>query len=206
MKLFTKPRFSAMIIIAVGACSMLSVARVSGAQSSDNSKRTTFEGYVASYSESSDVHPDRETSVGGGVRVIFGRGGVQEELRSFFARAGAGGFFTYTPAQGDFNARTYNVGLEADVPIFARPRSAAIDPFVSLAAGIFGVSARTKDVVGGLVGTTTSTADFAVTPGVGAYLPAVGPIRLRGDLRDIITFGHQRRNNFAAEGGLALSF
>lgn len=200
-----KPCLRAMMVAMVGTCCTLSVAQVSGAQSS-NSKRTTLEGYVADYSKSTDLEPDRSNAAGAGLRLIFGRGGVQEELRSFFARAGAGAFFTYTPAQGSLHSRTYNVGLEADVPIFSRPPSAAFDPFISLAAGIFGASTRTKDVANGPVGTTTSTADFAVTPGIGAYIPAVGPIRLRGDLRDVITFGNQTRNSFVAEGGLALSF
>jgi hypothetical protein len=157
--------------------------------------RFMLEGYLAQYSV--DVGDDR-TGIGGvGARLMFGRGGATNVLSTFFQRARAGVFVTYTGEQKDI--QTLHYGVEGDFPLFAAPRG-WLDPVISVGLGGFRTSVD-------VIGEDNSSTDFALTPGAGTRIPITGSIAFRGDLRDVIVFGPDNTsNNWVAEGGISIGF
>lgn len=162
--------------------------------------RVSIEPYLAHYFF--DVGEDREGIGGIGVRAMLGRGAVVGGMNSFFTRARAGIFLTYTAAQTDLDVKTLHFGGQAEVPLFAAPVSGGyLDPFFSLSAGLMRLAA---DLEGPGDRTTT---DFAITPGAGTLIPLFGALAIRGDIRDVIVFGEgETTNNFVFEGGLSIGF
>jgi hypothetical protein len=163
--------------------------------------RFTVEGYLSQQWVKSDV-TDKYDGVGGvGARVMFGHSDATKVVSTFFQRARAGAFVTYFAKQGGSDLTAFHIGGQADFPLLATPM-AYLDPFVSLGAGVFHTS-----VNGATAGTNTTSNDFALTPAVGTLIPITGAIKFRGDLRDAIIFGQNRKsNNFVAEGGISVGF
>jgi len=182
------------------AAALLAPVGVAHAQYEENMaggpSKYTFELYLAQYSV--DVGDDREGIGGIGGRLMFGRGDATKVVSTFFNRARAGVFATYTAEQKDIT--TLHVGGQADFPLFAAPVvNGFLDPFISLGAGLFRTSV---DVIGG----DNSSNDFAFTPAIGTMIPITGAIKFRGDIRDVIVFGDDTSNNLVLEGGISVGF
>ena len=169
--------------------------------------RFALELYLAQYSVDNPAPGEGRTGVGGvGARMMFGNADATKVVSTFFNRARAGIFATYT-AEKDF-VSTWHIGGQADFPLFAAPvANGFLDPFVSLGAGIFRATID-NDAFGGNVpsGFDASSNDFALTPAIGTLIPITGAIKFRGDLRDVITFDNGTTNNFVAEGGISIGF
>jgi hypothetical protein len=165
--------------------------------------RVTVVGYLAQARlDGATVGGDRESLGGYGARVRFNRSTPAAALRTFFDRASVGAFATVTAAQGSRGVRTGHYGLEADVGLFPAPiLRGAFDPLLSLGAGAL----RTSSVRPGVRGRRVDTR-LAVTPGIGARVPLLGGLALRGDLRTPVVFGGSITLNLVAEGGVQLSF
>ncbi|HET7456232.1 MAG TPA: hypothetical protein VFJ74_01170 [Gemmatimonadaceae bacterium] len=163
--------------------------------------RFAVELYLAQYSVETEA--SSRTGLGGfGARVMFGHSDATNVLRTFFNRARAGAFITYTAKQKENDVATTHVGAQADFPLLATPMNGYLDPFVSLGAGVFHAS-----TTGSVAGTNTTSNDFALTPAVGTLIPITGAISFRGDLRDVVIFGQNKTtNNFLAEGGISIGF
>lgn len=158
--------------------------------------RFTIQGYLAQYSLDTGVG-DREAQGGFGVRLMFNRSDAAEVTRSFFGRATAGVYGTFTTEDA---VSSQNVGVQADVSLFPAPiANGFLDPFISLGAGAFRTSV---DVAGDDVSETS----FTIIPAAGTRIPLFGGIGIRGDLRAPIVFGDDTRVNWLAEGGLSISF
>ena len=194
------------IRLVAGAVALLcatTAVRASAQETTDQSmgpSRVSIEPYLAHYFF--DAGDDREGLGGVGVRAMLGRGAVVGGMNTFFTRARAGIFFTYTAKQTDADVSTFNFGGQAEVPLFAAPvANGYLDPFISLGAGMFRTSA---DIAG--PGDRTFS-DFALTPGAGTLIPLFGAIAFRGDIRDVIIFGDpDTTNNFVFEGGISIGF
>lgn len=164
--------------------------------------RYSLELYLAQYRLKTDVTDGSMGAGGVGARLMFGRSDVTRALSSFFNRARAGVFVTYTGKQGSDDVSSWHAGGQADFPLLATPMS-YLDPFVSLGAGIFHTSRSNV----GVTGTNVTSNDFALTPAIGTLIPITGSIGFRGDLRDAIVFGQgNTNNNFGAEGGISIGF
>jgi Outer membrane protein beta-barrel domain len=166
--------------------------------------RISIEGYLTEYSF--DVPNGDRNSMGGvGVRAMLGRGDVTKSMKGLFNRARAGVFLTYTGEQD--NVKTWHVGGQADIPLFAAPVvNGYVDPFVSLGLGGFHTSLdvpASTEIPNGFSATST---DFALSPGIGSLFPLFGAIALRGDIRDVIIFGDNTTNNWEFSGGLSVGF
>ena len=190
-RLFSLCTAAALVVAPFGVAQAQYEANMAGAPS-----RYALELYLAQYSFDNAGDGDR-TGIGGvGARMMFGRGGATNTLSTFFQRARAGVFLTYTGEQKDIS--TIHVGGQADFPLFQSPVY-RLDPFVSLGLGLFRSSVD-------VLGDDNSETDFAFTPAVGTLIPITGSISFRGDLRDVIIFGEDRTNNFVAEGGISIGF
>ena len=185
---------SSFALATAAAAALAATAPVAAARAQDvASGRVTVEPYLAQYSiDNGDGH----TGIGGfGARVMFGHADATRALSTFFQRARAGVFFTYTSEQK--GASTFHAGGEGDFPLFNAPIAGGfLDPFVSLGAGVFHF---------GYDGGGKSN-DFALTPAAGTLIPITGSIKLRGDIRDVIIFGDNTTNNLALEGGISIGF
>jgi hypothetical protein len=161
--------------------------------------RFTVEGYLANYWFDRGGSADRASVGGYGVRVMFNRSTVAAAARSFFDRASAGAFATFTSRQD--NVSTQHIGGQVDVALLPTPIARGfIDPFVSLGAGVLRTSTDAP-------GSNGSSTDFAVTPAAGTRIPLFSGIGFRGDLRVPIVFSDgDTRAHFLAEGGLYISF
>ena len=171
------------------------------ANSLQRPSRYALELYLAQYSVETEA--SSRSGLGGfGARVMFGHSDVTRTISSFFSRARAGAFLTYTAKQKNNDVATTHVGGQVDFPILSAPLNGYLDPFVSLGAGVFHASAT-----GPTSGTNTTSNDFALTPAAGTLIPITGSIAFRGDLRDVIIFGQSKTtNNFVAEGGISIGF
>lgn len=164
--------------------------------------RFTLSGHLANYwFDAGDVRDGDRASVGGyGVRLMFNRSDASEIARSFFDRASAGAFATFTARQD--GVTTQHIGGQLDVALFPAPVARGfLDPFVSLGAGILRSDPEDNAVQG-------PSSDFAITPAAGTRLPFLGgSIGFRGDLRAPIVFSDgDTRVNFLIEGGIYISF
>lgn len=180
----------------------LGVAR---AQSQSNMNGTpsryTLELYLAEYRLKTDASNGSMGAGGVGARMMFGHSDATKVVSTFFNRARAGAYATYTGKQGNDDVSSWQIGGQADFPLLAVPMS-HLDPFVSLGAGIFH-SSRNNPIQSG---TNITSNDFALTPAIGTLVPITGSIAFRGDLRDAIVFGNSTTNNFGAEGGISIGF
>lgn len=157
--------------------------------------RFTVEPYLANYWLDRGEAAGSRASVGGyGVRLMFNRSDVAKVARSFFDRASAGVYGTFTTKQNLVS--TQNLGGEVDVALFNAPIARGfLDPFVSLGGGIYRIS-----------GGGDSKTNFVLTPAAGTRIPLVSGVGFRGDLRAPIVFGSDTQLNFLAEGGVYFSF
>ena len=160
--------------------------------------RFTVEGYLANYSFDRGQGGDRASVGGYGVRVMFNRSTVAAAARTFFDRASAGAFATFTAEQDGVS--TQHIGGQVDVALLPTPiASGLLDPFVSVGAGVLRSSYDAPNV-------PTST-DFAFTPAAGTRIRLFSGIGFRGDLRFPIVFSDgDTRAHFLAEGGVYVSF
>jgi len=198
-----KTRYTGLLVASVILLSATTAMRAGAQEIEDQSmgpSRVSIEPFLAQYFF--DVGEDREAIGGIGVRAMVGRGAVVGGMNTFFTRARAGIFLTYTAAQTDLDVKTFHFGGQAEVPLFAAPVGGGyLDPFVSLGAGMMRFA---TDLEGPGDRTTT---DFALTPGAGTLIPVFGAIAIRGDIRDVIVFGEgETTNNFVLEGGLSIGF
>ena len=141
------------------------------------------------------------TEVGGyGGRLMYHPASSTRGPRSLLGRSSVGVFSEYTADQGSPAASSLHYGLEVDASLFAFPLfGGALDPFVSLAAGVMSTSV---DLDGGSV----DRDDFALTPGLGIRVPLYRALGVRGDLRLPIVFGAETTGNLMANGGGYISF
>lgn len=183
--------------LALAAASLVAPPAAVAQDAGPQPYRFTLEGYLSQMSLDSDA--SSRTGLGGfGVRAMFNRSDVAKAARTLFERASAGAFWTYAKKSG----ATYNhIGGEVDVPVVSAPINGLFDPFVGLGAGVFRASAPS-----GVRGTKLTSTDFALTPAAGIRIPFFSGIGARGDLRLPIVFGNSTSVNFAAEGGIYLSF
>jgi hypothetical protein len=161
--------------------------------------RFTAEGYLANYFAYDRGPGGDRAAVGGyGVRVMFNRSDVANAARTFFERASAGVFATFTAEQDGVS--TQHIGGQVDVPLFAAPIARGfLDPFVSLGAGVLRSSYDAPNV--------PSSTDFAVTPAAGTRIPFFSGIGFRGDIRAPLVFSDgDARIQWLAEGGIYISF
>lgn len=169
--------------------------------------RFSVEPYLAEYSFDNGGNNGGRTGIGGfGARVMFGHSDATKALSTFFNRARAGAYLTYTSEQKNYS--TTNIGVQGDFPIFAAPTYGGwLDPFVSLRAGVFH-TAINRAVFGNSLppGFNPTQNKFALTPAVGTLIPITGSIKFRGDLGDVVVFGDNTTQNFVAEGGISIGF
>jgi hypothetical protein len=172
-----------------------------------NTSRFAVEPYLAEYSFDNGGSNSGRTGIGGfGVRVMFGHSDATKTLSTFFNRARAGAFVTYTSEQKYYS--TTHFGVQGDFPLFAAPTNGGwLDPFVSVGAGVFH-TAINRAVFGNSLpaGFNPTQNKFALTPAVGTLIPIAGQIKFRGDLRDVVVFGDNTTQNFVAEGGISIGF
>ena len=166
----------------------------------------TLELYLAQYSFDAPAGGGRDGIGGFGARLMFGGGDVTKTLNTFFNRARAGVFATYTGTQKNYS--TWHIGGQGDFPLFVAPMDGWLDPFVSLGAGVFHTKIEAAAFPGGTIpaGFSATENKFALTPAAGTLIPITGAIKFRGDLRDVIVFGSSTTNNLVAEGGLSVGF
>jgi len=193
-RLFSLCTAAALVAAPLGAAQAQYDTNMNGAPS-----KYTLELYLAQYSFDAGAGNDR-TGIGGvGARMMFGRGDATKVVSTFFNRARAGVFATYTAEQKDIT--TWHIGGQADFPLFAAPiANGYLDPFVSLGAGLFRSSID-------VIGADNTTNNFALTPAVGTLFPLTGAIKFRGDIRDAIVFNDgDASNNWVFEGGISIGF
>lgn len=160
--------------------------------------RFTIEGLVAqNYVDGGLVPGNNKNTLGGyGVRVLFNRSTPAATLRSFAERASVGAFAVFTSGQGDLDATTQHLGVQADVSMLPRPAfRGTLDPFFSL--GLGGFRAKSGDA---------SKTSLALTPAIGTRFSLIQGFGFRGDLRAPVVFGDKTTLNAVAEGGVFLSF
>ncbi len=182
-------------LAAAGAALVVGAVSASAQESSTGVQpyRFTVEGYLAQYWLDNGVD-DREAVGGFGARIMFHRSTAAAAARTFFSRATAGVYGTFTSQD---NVSTQNVGVQVDAALFPSAIAAGrLDPFLSLGAGAF----RTK--VEGVDGET----NFVLTPAAGTRIPITGGVGFRGDIRAPIVFGSDTRLQWLAEGGIYISF
>jgi hypothetical protein len=166
--------------------------------------RFTVEGYLAQYWLDNGV-ADKQGLGGFGGRLMFNRSTPARAVRTLADRATVGVFATYTTGQGDPEVSTLHAGAEVDASLFGAPiASGFLDPFVSIGAGFYRVSADLPATTGS--NDRRVRTDFALTPAAGTRVPFFNGIGARGDLRLPIIFGNTTSVNFVAEGGLYVSF
>lgn len=161
--------------------------------------RFTIEGYLANYFAYDRGPGGDRASIGGyGVRAMFNRSTVARAARSFFDRASAGAFATFTGKQDGVS--TQHFGGEIDVALLPTPIAGGFfDPFVSLGAGALRSSYSAPNV--------PSSTDLSIIPAVGARVPLFSGIGFRGDLRTPFVFSDgDTRVHLLAEGGIYISF
>jgi hypothetical protein len=161
--------------------------------------RFTIEGYLANYFAYDRGPGGDRASIGGyGVRVMFNRSTVARAARSFFDRASAGAFATFTGKQDGVS--TQHIGGEVDVSLLPAPVAGGlIDPFVSLGVGALRSSYDAPNV--------PSSTDLSIIPAAGTRIPLFSGIGFRGDLRAPLVFSDgDTRVHLLAEGGIYLSF
>ena len=163
--------------------------------------RFTVNGYLSTGRFDDNRVGTADRTLGGyGVRVMFNRSTPAATLRSFFGRSSVGAFATFTSGQGELDASTQHVGVQADFGLFNAPIfRGTLDPFVSLGAGYL------RTAYDGAVSRVSNT-DLAFTPAIGTRVPLFSGIGFRGDLRAPIVFGNRTTVNPVAEGGIYLSF
>jgi hypothetical protein len=197
-------RSSKLILGAIALASTPVVALAQQAADPYNPSRFQVEPYLSQSWAKSDATDKYEGLGGFGVRVIFGHSTASDVVSTFFNRAQAGAYLTYS--SGDNSAKLFHYGVEADFPLLAAPRVAdpgfRIDPFIGVGLGIFHTSVDNP----GNPGTNITSNDFAFVPAAGILLPITGEIKVRGDLRDAIVFGDKTTNNFTLEGGISIGF
>jgi hypothetical protein len=157
--------------------------------------RFTVEGYLANYWLDRGEAAGSRASVGGyGARVMFNRSTASAVARTFFQRASAGVYGTFTTKQNGVS--TQNIGGQVDASLFPTAIAAGrLDPFLSLGAGGYRIA-----------GGPDNKTNFVLTPAVGTRIPFFSGIGFRGDLRAPIVFGTDAQVNFLAEGGVYVSF
>ena len=186
-------------VAALSSAAMLVFAAVpAAAQNSDpgvQAYRFTAEGYLANYWLDRGEAAGSRASVGGyGARLMFNRSDASNVARTFFRRANAGVYGTFTAKQNKVS--TQNIGVQVDAPLFPTAIAGGrLDPFLSLGAGGYRISG----------GPDTKT-NFVLTPAAGTKIPFFNGIGFRGDLRAPIVFGQDTQVNFLAEGGFYVSF
>jgi hypothetical protein len=160
--------------------------------------RFTVSGHLANYWLDRGEGGDRASVGGYGVRVMFNRSDVARAARTFFDRASAGAFATFTAEQDGVS--TQNLGGQVDVSLFSAPVARGfLDPFISLGAGVLRSSYENDRI--------EATTDFAITPAAGTRIPFFSGLGFRGDLRAPIVFSDGNTQvNFLAEGGIYISF
>ena len=157
--------------------------------------RFTVEGYLANYWLDRGEAAGSRASVGGyGARVMFNRSTASAVARTFFQRASAGVYGTFTTKQNGVS--TQNLGAQVDASLFPTAIAGGrLDPFLSLGAGGYRIA-----------GGPDNKTNFVLTPAVGTRIPFFSGIGFRGDLRAPIVFGTDAQVNFLAEGGVYVSF
>jgi len=196
-------RYTGLLVASFVLLSATTAFRAGAQETIDQSmgpSRVSVEPFLAQYFF--DAGDDREGIGGFGLRAMVNRGSVVGGMNTFFTRARAGVFFTYTGEQKSIS--TFHFGGQAEVPLFAAPVGGGyLDPFFSLAVGAF----RTKfEGATTVAGTSATSTDLALTPGAGTLIPLFGALAIRGDIRDVIIFGDETTNNFVFEGGLSIGF
>jgi hypothetical protein len=198
-----KTRYTGLLVASVVLLSATTAMRAGAQEIEDQSmgpSRVSIEPFLSHIFFDNPVG-DNDGLGGIGVRAMVGRGAVVGGMNTFFTRARAGVFLTYTAEQTDFDISTFHFGGQAEVPLFAAPVGGGyLDPFISVGAGMY----RSSQPVEG--GGDRTFSDFALTPGAGTLIPIFGAIAIRGDVRDVIIFGDKTTNNFALEGGLSIGF
>lgn len=162
--------------------------------------RFTVGGYLANYWLDRGGDLDRASVGGYGLRVMFNRSTPAAVARTFFSRASAGAYATFTAEQD--RVSTQNLGVQVDVPLFPTAiASGRLDPFLSLGAGVLRSKAEQT------TGADRTTTDFTIIPAAGTRIPFFSGIGFRGDLRLPVVFSDGNTQlNFLAEGGLYVSF
>jgi hypothetical protein len=157
--------------------------------------RFTVEGYLANYWLDRGEAAGSRASVGGyGARVMFNRSTASAVARTFFQRASAGVYGTFTTKQNGVS--TQNIGAQVDASLFPTAIAGGrLDPFLSLGAGGYRIA-----------GGPDNKTNFVLTPAAGTRIPFFSGIGFRGDLRAPIVFGTDTQVNFLAEGGVYVSF
>jgi hypothetical protein len=196
-------RRTAVLVAALGAA-MPTLARAQTSTDGSQPYRFTVEGYLAQYWLDNGV-ADKQSLGGFGGRLMFNRSTPARAIRTLADRATVGVFATYTTGQGDPEVSTLHAGAEVDASLFDAPiANGFLDPFVSIGAGFYRVSADLPATAGS--GDRRVRTDFALTPAAGTRVPFFNGIGARGDLRLPIIFGNSTSVNFVAEGGLYVSF
>lgn len=194
-------------LLLTGALGAALVPAARAAAQDTPAHRFTLEGYAAAMRFDGAAIPGNDNSPGGyGARLMFNHAEPSRALRSFFGRASAGVFATFTTGQGNLDTRTTHYGVEGEAPLFRAPLYHLLDPFVSLGAGVLRTSSQAQTATGVTTTGRFVTNDFALTPAVGTRIPLFGGIGFRGDLRLPVVFGDKTTINSVAQGGVYVSF
>jgi len=192
---------------AAALASLAPIATARAQSDLQNPSRFAVEPYLAEYSFDNGGNNGGRTGIGGfGVRVMFGHSDATKTLSTFFNRARAGAFVTYTSEQKYYS--TTHFGVQGDFPLFAAPTNGGwLDPFASLRAGVFHTAINRAAFGSSLPpGFNPTQNKFALTPAVGTLIPITGSIKFRGDIGDVVVFGDNTTQNFVLEGGISIGF
>lgn len=153
-------------------------------------------------------YKDANVDGGFGLRAMFG---VPSSRTGAFSRPSFGGFVTYTSnkvsALGtDITTKSYHFGAEGDLALFGAPINNVLDPFISLGAGAYHLSADVNDSESGSL--NGSDTKFAVTPGIGTLLTIQQGMSIgaRGDIRYPFVTGGDSPKGVVFELGLNFKF
>jgi hypothetical protein len=185
--------------LAVAAALCATAAPLAAQDAGPQPYRFTVEGYLANYFAYDRGPGGDRASIGGyGVRAMFNRSTVARAARSFFDRASAGVFATFTGEQDGVS--TQHFGGQVDVALLPTPIAGGlIDPVVSLGAGALRSSYEAPNV--------PSSTDLSIIPAAGARIPFFSGIGARADLRAPLVFSDgDTRVHFLAEAGIYISF
>jgi len=124
-------------------------------------------------------------------------------------RANVGLYATFTPEQRfaqDLRFSSIGVGAVTDVRPFTASLGGRVDPFLSLGTGLL----RTN-VARGITPAPSPLLDrsrsvLSVVPGAGARVRLTPSLALQGDVRSVVTFRDEVRNNIALGAGLRFTF
>ena len=122
-------------------------------------------------------------------------------------RTDVGLFATFTPQQRvgqDLRFSTVGAGAVADVRPLASPIAGRVDPFVSVGAGVLRTNVARGLASSPLLDRSHTT--FTLAPGAGARVLLTRNVALQGDVRSVLTFRDEVRNNVMLGAGLRLAF